>query len=169
MTHSSQLFVTFGLPGSGKSYAARCFEPFGFFYHDGDDDLPHTMRAAIAASQPINDTMRDEFFQQLIAHTEHLYRQHPRMVVAQTFIKEKYRLLFLAHFPAARFVLVEAQASIRELRLERRDNQPLDADYARRMTTLFDPPRIPYSVITNDMDGSAHLMVQIKTLLGDSY
>jgi gluconate kinase len=160
------LFVTFGLPGAGKSYAARCFEPFGFYYHDGDLDLPDVMRAAIAASQPIDDTMRDEFFRRLIASTESLHRQHPRMVVAQTFIKEKYRLLFLERFPAARFVLVEAQEAVREMRLAHRSHQPLNADYARRMTQIFDPPRIPHSVLTNDVDGDESLKAQIAELLG---
>ncbi len=159
------LFVTFGLPGSGKSYAARCFEDFGFFYHDGDDDLPDRMKAAIAASQPIDDVMRDEFFRRIIANTERHHTQHPRMVVAQTFIKEKYRLWFLERFPAAQFVLVEADAPIRERRLGHRHHQPLDADYARRMTTFFDPPRIPYSVMTNNTDGDAELKRQIAALV----
>jgi gluconate kinase len=166
MTDYPLLFVTFGLPGAGKSYAARCFQPFGFYYHDGDLDLPETMKAAIADSLPINDTMRDTFFQQLIASTERHYREYPCMVVAQTFIKEKYRLLFLERFPGARFVLVEAETTVREMRLARRDNQPLDPDYARRMTLIFDPPRIPHSVMRNDVDGSAHLMAQIQVLVG---
>ena len=134
----SSLFVAFGLPGAGKTYAARCFEPFGFFCHDGDDDLPERMKAAIAASQPIDDTLRDEFFHRLIASVGRLKQDHQRLVVAQTFIKEKYRRLFLSHFPEARFILVEADAAVREGRLVRRSNQPLNANYARRMTTSND-------------------------------
>jgi gluconate kinase len=157
----SALFVTFGLPGAGKTYAARCFEYFGFFCYDGDTDLPDAMQAAIAASQPIDDAMRDEFFRRLVASVERLHRQYPRMVVAQTFIKEKYRRLFLEHFPAARFVLVEANTAVRERRLSHRHHQPLDPDYTRLMTQLFDPPRISHSVMTNDEDGDAHLKRQI--------
>jgi gluconate kinase len=162
---NSSLFVTFGLPGAGKTYAARCFESFGFFCYDGDIDLPDSMKAAIAASQPIDDTMRDEFFQRLIASVERLYHQQPRMVVAQTFIKEKYRVLFLEYFPAARFVLVEADVAVRERRLSHRHHQPLDPDYARRMTQIFDPPHIPHLVMTNDVDGDTHLNRQIGELV----
>src|SRR5882757_6105280 len=69
---TSTLFVTFGLPGAGKTYAARLFEQFGFTMHDADDDLPDVMRQAISTQQPVNDDMRDEFFKRIIAHVEQL-------------------------------------------------------------------------------------------------
>jgi gluconate kinase len=159
------LYVTFGLPGAGKTYAARLFEQFGFTMHDGDDDLPDVMRQAISTQQPVNDDMRDEFFKRIIAHVEQLLPTHPKLVVAQTFIKEKYRRRFLEHFPYAQFVLVEAKDPIRELRLERRTNQPLEPDYTRKMIAMFEPPRIPYKVITNDADGALLLEDQIAALV----
>jgi len=159
------LFVTFGLPGAGKTYAARLFEHFGFTVHDADDDLPDVMRQAISTQQPINDNMRDEFFKRIIAHVEQLLPKHPKLVVAQTFIKEKYRMRFLEHFPYAQFVLVEAADPIRELRLERRTNQPLEPDYTRKMIAMFEPPHIPYKVITNDADGALQLEDQIAELV----
>jgi gluconate kinase len=161
------LFVTFGLPGAGKTYAARLFEQFGFMVHDADDDLPDAMREAISTQQPINDDMRDEFFSRIIAHVEQLLPKHPKLVVAQTFIKEKYRRRFLEHFPFAQFVLVEAKGPIRELRLERRTNQPLEPDYTRKMIAMFETPHIPYQVITNDADGALQLEDQIAALVKD--
>ncbi len=159
------LFVTFGLPGAGKTYAARLFENFGFTVHDGDDDLPDRMREAISRQQPINDDMRDEFFSRIVGHVHQLLAKHPKLVVAQTFIKEKYRKRFLEHFPYAQFVLVEAEDPIRELRLERRTNQPLEPDYTRKMIALFEPPCIPHLVITNDADGALQLEDQIAALV----
>jgi len=41
---SPALYVAFGLPGAGKTFAAYVFERFGFTVHDGDDDLPADMR-----------------------------------------------------------------------------------------------------------------------------
>lgn len=161
------LFVTFGLPGAGKTYVARCFQPFGFAFHDGDDDLPDAMRAAISASQPVDDTMRDEFFAQIIASVQGFNSRHPRLVVSQTFIKEKYRLLFLRHFPHARFVLVQADPVIRERRLTQRSHQPLDPEYARRMSRLFEPPRIPHAMITNNDDGDEAVRQQIAALIAE--
>lgn len=166
MLHKSPiLYVTFGLPGAGKTYAARLFEQFGFFVHDGDDDLPERMRVAINSQQPINDTMRDEFFDRIIRHVHELLPAHPKLVLAQTFIKEKYRKRFLEQFPFAQFVLVVADDPIRELRLERRTNQPLEPDYTRKMIALFEPPHIPHSVIVNDADGSLLLEDQIAALV----
>ncbi len=159
------IYVTFGLPGAGKSYAARVFERFGFYVHDADDDLPEDMRQAIATQQPVSDEMRDRFFQNITAHVQRLVNHHKKVVVAQTFIKEKYRQHFLEHFPQARFILVEAQDGLRENRLERRTHQPLDPEYTRKMIQLFEPPHIPHEVIANDADGDRHLEAQIRGLL----
>jgi gluconate kinase len=161
------LIVTFGLPGAGKTYAARLFENFGFTMHDADDDLPDHMREAISTQQPVTDTMRDEFFERIIAHVHELLPQHPKLVVAQTFIKEKYRRRFLEHLPYAQFVLVKAEDPIRELRLERRTNQPLEPDYTRKMIAMFETPHIPYQVIVNDVDGEVQLDDQIAALVAE--
>jgi gluconate kinase len=159
------LFVAFGLPGAGKTYVARTFEDFGFTMHDGDDDLPDVMRAAIAASQPIDDSLRDQFFARIIASAERLWPANPRLVIAQTFIKEKSRRRFIEHFPAARFVLVEAALDVRERRLEQRTHQALDPDYVRKMDLIFETPHIPHQVLTNNSDGSTHIKAQIEQIL----
>lgn len=165
MPQSTNLYVAFGLPGAGKSYAAKVFERFGFYVHDGDVDLPDAMRTAIATQQPIDDTMRDEFFRRITAHIHQLLPDHPRLVLAQTFIKEKYRRRFLETFPQAQFVLVEADDPVREQRLERRTNQPLEPNYTRKMIALFEPPHIPYITLSNSADGDGHLEAQIQQLV----
>ncbi|MEZ4669757.1 MAG: AAA family ATPase [Anaerolineae bacterium] len=167
MPEPIKLFVFFGLPGAGKSYAANVFERFGFYIHDGDVDLPDEMRHAIATQQPVDDTMRDEFFRRITEHVRQLLPAHPRLVLAQTFIKEKYRRRFLKTFPQAQFVLVEAGDTLRERRLERRTNQPLEPNYTRKMVAMFEPPHIPYITINNDTDGDQHLETQIRRLVNE--
>lgn len=159
------VFVTFGLPGAGKTYAAKLFEPFGFKMHDGDDDLPEDMREAINTQQPVNDEMRDRFFRRIIAHVGELVTVYPKVVVAQTFLKEKYRLQFLEQFPQAQFVLVVADERVREDRLVRRTNQPLEPNYTRRMVEMFERPNIPHQVIVNDSDGADDLLGQIEAVV----
>lgn len=159
------IYVAFGLPGAGKSYAARVFERFGFYVHDADEDLPDDMRQAIATQQPVSDEMRDRFFRNITAHVEQLIKDHAKIVVAQTFIKEKYRQRFLERFPQSHFILVEAGDPLREWRLSRRTHQPLDPEYTRKMISLFEPPLIPHQVISNDADGDWHLEAQIQALL----
>jgi gluconate kinase len=86
------LIIVFGLPGAGKTYVGRILqECFGFFFYDGDNDLPDRMRAAIAAQAPIDDAMRDVFFARIILSIRRLQPEHNRLVVGQTCIKEKYR------------------------------------------------------------------------------
>ncbi len=159
------LFITFGLPGAGKSYVARVFNEFGFFVHDGDDDLTDEMKIAIATQKPINDAMRDAFFDQIIQSIYQLKPIHPRLVVAQTFIKEKYRLRVREHFPEAQFILVEADTNVRETRLAHRSHQMLDMDYARKMSTIFEPPRIDHLIIDNDGNGENSIKQQIEAIL----
>jgi gluconokinase len=161
------LLIFFGLPGAGKSYAARAVAAdFDLKFHDGDDDLPASMVEAIAASQPITDAMRDEFFARLIEHVRELRARGYPLAVAQTFIKEKYRRQLLDPFPMARFILVEAAEDVRERRLANRSaGAHLEPGYARRMASIFEPPAIPHDVIRNDHDGDAEILGQVGDLL----
>lgn len=161
------LLIFFGLPGAGKTYAARavCRE-FGITLHDGDADLPDMMRAAIAASQPVTEAMRDEFFMRLISTVLRLKSEKPDLAVAQTFLKERHRRWTLTILPEAHFILVEADEAIRERRLvNRTSGTHLDAEYARQMATLFEPPDIPHDHLFNNAAGDAHIIAQAKALL----
>lgn len=158
------LVVMFGLPGAGKTFVARQFAmQHGVHFHDGDDDLPADMRAAIDAAAKVTPDMRDRFVDAMATSVEGLLRAHPSVVLAQTFLKQRHRERFLSRFPHARFVLVAAPSELREQRLAHRHHQPLQPDYARAMTSLFDPPPPGVPVITND--GDAHrLEEQLRSL-----
>ena len=158
------LLVTFGLPGAGKSFVARALEQRGFHAHDGDDELPADMRAAIERAVPVTEEMRDRFVDALVARVALLLPEHPRLVIAQTFLKQRHRTRFLSRFPQARFVLVRASDAVRVQRLEHRTHQPLDAAYTRKMVTLFDEPLEPYAVIENTGDAKS-LEVQLDALV----
>ena len=147
------LVVMFGLPGAGKTYVARQFAlQQGVHFHDGDDDLPGDMRAAIDAAAKVTPDMRDRFVDAMAGKMESLLRSHPKVVLAQTFLKQQHRERFLSRFPDAHFVLVAAPSELREYRLAHRHHQPLQPEYARAMTSLFDPPPRGVFVITNDGD-----------------
>lgn len=161
------LVVTFGRPGSGKTYVARYMTEMGYTFHDGDDDLPEVMRLRINASQPIADDLRDEFFGRIEESTARLIHEHPNVVIAQTFIKEKYRRHFLDRFPAAQFILVETDDTIRRWRLAQRSNQPLAPEYVRKMDSLFEAPLIPHWRILNNEQGDTHLRQQFANLFSD--
>lgn len=165
------LLVFFGLPGAGKSYAARVVaREFNLMFHDGDDDLPASMRAAIASSQPITDDQRDEFFTALIAHVRHIRAGGVPLAVAQTFIKDRHRRQMLDAFPEARFILIEAGQAVRERRLANRTaGAHLEPGYARRMAGIFEPPVIPFTVISNDQDGTAEIIEQASNILEPPY
>jgi gluconate kinase len=137
------LYVVFGLPGAGKSFVARQLGRRGFFVHDGDDDLPDDMRQAIVRGEIITTEMRDRFMAVLIDHVVDLAASHPRLVVAQTFLKARHRAQLAARLPAARFVHVVADDDLRRRRLADRNHQPLSPESVARMIAAFDFPGVP--------------------------
>lgn len=150
------LFVFFGLPGAGKSYAARRLaQRRHIHFHDGDDELPEDMREAISNAQVVTTDMRDRFVTALISKSNELLAQHGDVVLAQTFLKAMHRARLQAAIPHARFVLITAPEDTRVTRLARRAHQPLEPQYARAMTGMFDAPPPDVRVIANDGDPNA--------------
>lgn len=161
------LIVLFGLPGTGKSYVGKIFEKyFCCYFYDGDEDLTPEMKAAIKTKTVFTDQMRNIYFRILISKIVNLSKKHKNLVVAQTFIKEKYRVDLLEKIPEAKFVLVETDKPIREKRLNERVNYPLDLEYARKMELNFDKPEVKHKIIINDQEGEEVIIKQIQQLFG---
>lgn len=160
------LIILFGLPGVGKTYVGEVFKKeFGFYLYDGDIDLPRQMRLTLENAGVVTDSMRDEFFANIQAKIKKLKKTYQNIVVAQTYIKEKYRANVLQELPEAQFILVQADTMIRESRLAARKNFPLDPDYARKMCLLFETPHVPHKVIMNNETGDDSVKKQITALL----
>jgi gluconate kinase len=160
-----QIIVLFGLPGAGKSFVGKILqEYFGYHHYDGDISMSDEMLKAISTQDVITDLMRDSFFQKIIEDTKRLKTKRQKIVVSQTFIKEKYRNLFLKEFPEAKFMLVQTFPDIRETRLLQRKNFPLDLEYSRKMCLNFDTPNIAHSVVNNDSDGEESVKKQLQLL-----
>src|SRR5260221_3186853 len=152
------LYIFFGLPGAGKTYVGKVAQKhFDYHLYDGDNDLPPEMQQAIHRQEVITDSMRDVFFKSLLKTAKRLTKQYSKLVIAQTFIKEKYRKQFLQAFPNARFVLIEALAPTREERLLKRKHYQLDLEYAKKMTTFFDMPFIQHEIIRNNTFGEEEI------------
>lgn len=155
--------ILFGLPGIGKTFVGKIFEKyFNYYFYDGDHDLTPEMKIAIKTKTVFTDQMRDVFFKILIDKIKSLTKKHKRLVVAQTFIKEKYRIDLLKKIPKSRFILIETKKDIREKRLMGRIDYPLDLEYARKMNTNFDKPIIDHVIINNNSYGEENIMKQIQ-------
>lgn len=161
-----QIYVLFGLPGAGKTFIGGVFrEEFGFYFHDADLDLPREMKLAIQAKDSITENMTDIFFKEIVKSIKKLKTKHNKIIVAQAFFKEKYRKYFLNEFPEAKFILIDTSTHIREDRLVKRTDYPLDLEYARKMYPYFEKPSMNYEKIHNDLDKAADVKRQIKAIL----
>lgn len=157
------LIILFGLPGTGKTYIGKVFKKyFDYCFYEGDSDLTEEMKEAIKVQRVFTDKMRDSYFKILISKIQNLKSKHRNLVVAQTFIKERYRVNLLEKIPEARFILIETKKQIREKRLTQRVDYPLDLEYSRKMKINFDKPIICHLTINNDSDGEESLIKQIK-------
>lgn len=161
-----KLFIFFGLPGTGKTYCSKIAEKhFGYHLYDGDSDLTREMQKAIKSQAVITDAMRDVFFENLINSVKALLKENEKLIIHQTFIKEKYREQFLGEIPEAKFVLVETDLKIREKRLRERKVYPIEENYARKMAQLFDKPLIKHQTIENNFDGEEAVKKQLAKIL----
>ncbi len=161
-----KLIVVFGLPAAGKTYVSTILQNhFDYFFYDGDNDVTVEMKKAIEEKIAFTEEMRDIFFNRLIESVLTLSLKHEKLVVSQTFIKEKYRKQLFSQFPSATFILVKTSDAIREKRLIERTEYPLDLQYSQQMVTNFDEPTIPHEVILNQEDGEEGIIQQLKMIL----
>ncbi len=160
--HMSELLFIFGLPGVGKSYVADILkQEFGYFIHNGDDDLPVEMKAALFQKSTITDHMRHEFVQRMIQHIKKLIPLHPKIAIHQTLLKEFMREALVQTFPHAQFVWVQCDTDIRETRYQQREYFNLGLEYLRKMSMVFDTPHIAFTVINNSPSGTSNIRNQI--------
>lgn len=160
------LIILFGLPGAGKTFVGNILQTkFGYHFYDGDKDLPHEMRLRIQKSLPITDTLRDEFFDNIIASIKRLKSQYQNLVISQTFIKEKYRRFVFDTISDVQFILVQTDTVIREKRLVERVDAPLDLEYTRTMVVNFEDPRIPHNILSNNELGEKSVLQQLHKVL----
>jgi gluconokinase len=161
-----KIIVLFGLPGAGKSFIGDLLQnQFGFYHYDGDLSLPKIMKQAIFKKLPITDTMRNIFFKNLTQKAKQLTKIHQKIVISQTFIKEKYRKYFLTQIPETQFIFIKTNKSIREKRLLERQEYPLDIKYAQKMTLIFEKPKIKYNQIVNNINGKKALKAKLQKIL----
>lgn len=160
------VLIIFGLPATGKTFVANIIaKQHGCFFYDGDTDMPKDLLDTIANREPVTDAQRDVFFNKLITNITVLAKTHKNLVVAQTFIKEKYRKQLLAKIPDAKFILVATDTAVREERLVKRRTYQLDPEYAKKMCELFEAPTIPYVSVINTTDGEKEVGEQVANVL----
>ena len=160
------LIILFGPTGAGKTYIGKLLEQeFSYYFYDGDGDLTEEMKQALNSMMVITDRMRQKFITLLINSTDRLCHNHDKLVVAQTFIKEKYRQRLIKKLPQAKFVLVKTIPALRYQRRQKRADYPWDETYVKKMDSLFETPKVPHQILTNDSTGSDSLKFSLRRLL----
>lgn len=164
---NTDILFLFGLPGAGKSFVADILaESFGYTLHDGDEDLPVSMKQALFQKAPITDQMREEFTEHMISSLSRLAKVPIKVAFHQTLLKEFMRERLQKIFPNATFILVTSDTSTREKRYMDRQYFNLGLPYLRQMSRAFDPPRIAHRVLINQTDGRQEILSQLTDMLG---
>lgn len=154
--------MLFGQPGAGKTFVGKLLKKqVGFYFYDGDRSIPKSFWLALKNHEPISDIMREAFFIRLIRNVSRYQKKHQNIAVAQTFLKEKYRKLFLCSFPDAIFILITAETLIREKRLLTRKKPIMSLSYWQKMASLFEPPKIAHSKLVNNRKGEEEILHQL--------
>ncbi|MDO9028352.1 MAG: shikimate kinase [Candidatus Roizmanbacteria bacterium] len=160
------LIILFGLPGAGKTFVGNIFKKyFDYYFYEGDNDLTEEMKQAIKVQRVFTDQMRDIFFKKLTKSIQKLKSKHKKLVIAQTFIKERYRISFIKKIKETKFILIETKNSLREKRLARRTDYPLEMEYARKMSLNFEKPTVNHLTIVNNIDGVENIKKQIELFI----
>lgn len=159
------LLVIFGLAGVGKNYVGEVLaQDFGFAVYDADQDLTPEIIEIIKKGELPGDGARGYYFKLVADKTEKLLPEHKNLAVTQMFRCEKDRVDFLRRFPAARFVLVEADQDKVLNRLGRRQDHLISARFGRRLMSDFEKIGIPFSALDNNGD-RPDLQAELKKLL----
>lgn len=160
------LLLLCGLPGSGKNYVGNVFrEEFGFFFYDADEDLPDLMKQTITQGLIPTDEMREAHYRQVIERLRGFCENHRNVVVANAFLKEKYRRLVLGQFLEAKLVLVRCEPGILEARLENRFSHLVTGDYANKLQAIFEEPTMGHLTIENNQPGRDAIRRQITRMI----
>ncbi len=161
-----QHIILFGLPGAGKSFTGRILEDaYGYMYIDGDQYLPEEMKEALQNNLPVTDVWRDAFMERIREVFNTLSKKHKFLVLTQTFLKDRHRIVFKEIFPQSEFILVKADNSIRKQRFMTQNVFTFNDTYWESMQNNFEPISIEFSEIENNKDGKNHLLRQLNQLL----
>ena len=159
------VIVLFGKIGSGKTFAGEILKNHYHFYHyEGDQDLPLEMLEALNSNKPISDKMRGNFFKRLFINLKKIIKIHEKVVVSQTFIKEKYRKQLLNNIPEAQLFYIETSDKNRLKRLGKRIGNKFKIDYISQMDKNFEAPTIPVKKIINNVAGETEILRQLKEI-----
>lgn len=160
------LIILFGLPGVGKTAAGELLaRDFGFDFVDADDLMTDKIREQLSDpdSEVAAEAARDAWYGRIVAALAQRIAFSGRVAFAQALIQQKHRDLLRAHFPFAKFVLIEADGAALQQRLADRDHF-LPPERAAALRAFFEPVAGAYVVVDNSGD-VADLRVRLAAVV----
>jgi gluconate kinase len=159
------LLILFGLPGAGKTYAARVLhDVFDFQVYEADDDIPEDYRRDVAAGLVVGDDRRDAYHRVVLERIADLLAHHDRLAVAVPLLRDKHRLWIRERFPEAVFVLVECDPNVWPARVDQRQHT-VRGEYARKVLALYEPPSLEHFRLDTTEPGPAGVRRQLAAIL----
>ncbi len=135
------IYIFFGKTGSGKSFLANYLQDnYNFFHFDGDQILTSDMKEYISKNKTFTQMMVDEYTTVLKEKIKSFLNDYQRpIIISQAMYRNKNRLEILTEFPNIQFVFINAEEQTCYQRIKSRNNW-VTAEYAQKISLLFDPP-----------------------------
>lgn len=161
------MIFLFGIAGSGKSYVGDLIAQSGpWFVYDADDDITEAMQRALSDNRPFTDSMRDEYFAQLILKIQQLSSQHPHLLITQAVYKQKHRDLLQKHFPDMDMIWIQASDTTIQQRLRQRHNG-ISTESAAALRHDFEIPGPNFITLHNEGNNQS-LIQQLNEIYSKS-
>lgn len=137
--------VLFGPGGVGKSsLGKRLAQEPNVHFHDYDLDLFPECLDLLKRGLPIPTKMRAEYVDRIYDQTERLLIRYPKLVTAQSFLKDFYRREYLERFPNAQFIFLNVPREVRVERIYADEGHIVEPNLRIALGDNFEPITIPY-------------------------
>ena len=145
--------LLFGKAGSGKSYIGKLSSlTYGFHFHDADWDLPGHFRRAIENQERVNEQMKEDYVEIIIATIKRLMLTKKDICISQALPRDKYRKKILAAIPSVEYVWVDAPDELVLSRLENRARHIASRSYGEMVNRVFEIPTVAHIKFENGID-----------------
>lgn len=162
MKKNKLLIIISGLPGSGKSSVGKLLsEETGFYFFDADSEKSSKIRGKMKSGKLISESNRDKYFLDLILNLKSKFEDNEDIILCESIICEKHRLLFLNNFDKVLYINLVVPTEVLRDRIYTREGHMFTIDLFEDFLKLNEEIKIKHF----DIDGTKNVGEIVKIIL----